>query len=89
MNIELIDKFLLGAIVVCCLVSGLFFLRFYRRTRDRLFVFFATAFWLLGVNWLILAFYNGEEPHAQLYIIRLIAFVILLIGIYDKNRART
>ena len=89
MTIEIFDKFLLGMIVMCCLIIGLYFVRFYRKSRDRLFLFFATAFWLLGANWFVLVFYNGEEPgHAHLYILRLVAFVILLIGIWDKNRAR-
>jgi 4-amino-4-deoxy-L-arabinose transferase-like glycosyltransferase len=89
MTIAMFDKFLLGGIVACCLFIGLFFLRFHRRTHDRLFLFFAAAFWLLGINWLMLVFYDGEEKHPHLYLIRLVAFVVLLIGIADKNRART
>ena len=49
---------MLGALVMACFVAGLFFLRFWRKTRDRLFMIFAIAFWLMGVNWLALSFSN-------------------------------
>jgi hypothetical protein len=88
-NGYILDQFMLGAIVLSCAVIGLFFLRLYRKSHDRLFAFFATAFWILGLNWLMLAFSTRSEPHTALYVVRLCAFVILLIGIVDKNRART
>ena len=84
----LFDVFLLGFIVACSLVAALFFLRFWKKSRDRLFLFFSAAFWLLGVNWLALALSNRDEPNTILYVVRLLAFVLILIGIWDKNRAR-
>ena len=80
--------FMLGALVLGCAVVGLFFLRFWRKTRDRLFAIFAVAFWLLGVNWLALAFTEQDEAKTIYYAIRLLAFVLILIGIFDKNRSR-
>ena len=44
------DQFLRGAIVAGCLVIGVFFLRFHRRSRDRLFLFFALSFFLLAAE---------------------------------------
>jgi hypothetical protein len=85
-QIDLLNEFLLGAIVVACGVAGLFFLRFWRRTRDRLFLIFAVAFWTLGGNWLALAFINADEVRTWLYAVRLAAFVLILLGIWDKNR---
>ena len=83
------NAFLLGALVVACVAAGLFFLRFWRRTRDRLFIVFAFAFWLIGTNWFLLVFTHGNETHyAGLYILRLIAFLLILLGIADKNRPR-
>jgi len=80
--------FLLGMLVMASAVVGLFFLRFWRRTRDRLFAIFAAAFWLMGLNWLLLAFYRGDEVNsALLYLVRLIAFVLILVAIVDKNRS--
>ena len=80
-------EFLLGLIVMACLVAGLFFLRFWRKTRDRLFAVFALAFWLLALNWTLLAITARDEVRPSLYGIRLLAFVLILVGIVDKNRA--
>ena len=81
------NEFLHGLLVMACAVAGLFFLRFWRKTRDRLFIVFAIAFWLLASNWLCLAWSRMNEPHTLFYVIRLAAFVLILIGIWDKNRA--
>ena len=80
-------QFLLGATVMGCAVAGLFFLRFWRKTRDRLFALFSLAFWLLAANWLALAFTTRDEVRTALYVVRLIAFLVILFAIYDKNRA--
>lgn len=81
--------FISGGIVMACLVAGLFFLRFWRETRDRFFVFFALAFWSLGVNRLALAFTaETYEARSLFYLVRLLAFGLILIAIVDKNRAR-
>ena len=79
--------FMLGGLVMGCFVAGLFFLRFWRKTRDRLFAIFAVAFWLLGVNWLALAFTQQDEVKTIYYAVRLLAFVLILYAIIDKNRA--
>ena len=79
--------FLSGAITLGFLVAGLFFLRFWRRTHDRLFAIFAAAFWLMGLNWLLLAIFAADEIHSAVYGIRLVAFVLILIAIIDKNRS--
>lgn len=81
--------FMWGVLAMASCVAALFFLRFWRATRERLFVFFALAFAGLTANWLGLAVINHPTDEAQqeyAYIVRLVAFVILLIGIFDKNR---
>ena len=78
-----------GLLSMASLVAALFFLRFWRETRERLFAFFALAFLGLGATWLGLAIINHPADEAQqeyAYVVRLVAFVILLIGIIDKNR---
>jgi uncharacterized membrane protein len=78
-----------GALVALSLVAGLFFLRFWKKTRDRFFAFFAAAFWLLAVNRLAVVWLTEKSEHlAAAYLIRLIAFVLILVAIVDKNRAR-
>jgi hypothetical protein len=81
-------QFGLGAAVAICCVIGLIFLRFWRKSKDRLFLSFAISFWLLGVNWFALAVVREDEPHTTLYLVRLVAFAVLLAGIWDKNRVR-
>jgi hypothetical protein len=80
-------EFMLGCLVMGSLVAGLFFLRFWRKTRDRLFGIFAIAFWLLGINWLALAFTAQDEVKTIFFAVRLLAFVLILYAIIDKNRA--
>lgn len=76
-----------GLLVMGYAVAGLFFLRFWRETRDRLFGIFAGAFWLLGVQRLLLAlFQDPDNEQVWLYGIRLLAFVLILVAIIDKNR---
>jgi glucose uptake protein GlcU len=76
-----------GMLVMGYAVAGLFFLRFWRQTRDRLFGIFAAAFWLLAAQRLALAL--SDDPNGEqvlLYGIRLLAFVLILAAIVDKNR---
>jgi hypothetical protein len=77
-----------GAILMGYTVAGLFFLRFWRETRDRLFLIFAVAFWMLGAQRLALALTREMlESQTGLYLVRLVAFLLILAAILDKNRA--
>ena len=78
-----------GALAMAYFVAGMFFLRFWRDTRDRLFASFALAFLLLGVQRVALGVSNaGTENLTFLYVIRLSAFLLILWAIIDKNRVR-
>lgn len=80
-------EFLSGMIGAAYLIVGLFFLRFWRNTGDRLFAFFAAAFWILALQRVILAFFDTTvENVAYVYLVRLVAFSLILIAIIDKNR---
>lgn len=82
--------FLSGAITLGFLVAGLFFLRFWRKTRDGLFLAFAMSFALLGVGQAVQALANiPQEERSYIYIIRLAAFTLILIAIFRKNRSST
>lgn len=87
MKQDMMTQFILGGNVMACITIGLLFLRFYRKTRDRLFAIFAIAFWLMGANWLALSVIQRDETRTLLYLIRLLAYALILIGILDKNRA--
>lgn len=84
---ELVLHLISGAIVMGYGVAGLFFLRFWRETRDRLFLIFSLAFWILGIQRLalVLSPLIGEDQ-TWLYLLRLLGFVLILAAIVDKNR---
>jgi hypothetical protein len=82
-------EFLSGAVTLGFLIAAVFFLRFWRRTSDRLFLAFAVAFVLLALNqaaalWLGAA----DERVGYTYLLRVIGFVLILAAIIDKNLAR-
>ena len=79
--------FVSGLITMGFFVSGLFFIRFWARTRDLLFAAFAAAFWLLAANRALLALSNlPVEEKSWMYLLRLAAFVIIILAIALKNR---
>jgi Family of unknown function (DUF5985) len=79
--------FLSGAVVAGFLLAGLFFLRFWKRTHDGLFRAFAWAFFLLGFSQGLLALAHvPDEERSWLYLIRLLAFALILAAIIRKNR---
>jgi hypothetical protein len=75
--------FISGVLSAMFLVAALFFLRFWRDTADRLFVFFSGAFALLAVQRVLLLIYRDIE---SVYVLRLLAFVLIIAAIVDKNR---
>jgi uncharacterized membrane protein len=81
-------QFTWGALAMGCLVVGLFFVRFWRVSRDRFFLFFVAAFWLFGLSYVALAVSTSRQADSQyqLYAIRLAGFVSIIAGIVSKNR---
>jgi hypothetical protein len=76
-----------GATATACCVAALFFLKFWRTTRDRLFLFFSLGFWVLAVHWAVLGALDVDAEHRHLYYLpRLVAFLLILIGIAERNR---
>lgn len=79
--------FVAGLLVMGYVVAAMFFLRFWRESRDRLFLFFAAGFALLAIQRLTLAVaYLTAVPLTTHYLLRLAGFVVILAGILDKNR---
>jgi hypothetical protein len=76
----------LGAIAAGYAVAGVFFLRFWRDTRDRLFALFALAFFVLAVN-RVAAVVLPATHHDSVYWVRFAAFAVILLAIVDKNRS--
>ena len=83
------SEFLLGATTMGCLTVALFFLRNWRLSGDRFFGLFALAFATFGVNRFVLLFLDeADEARTAVYFVRLLAFLIIIAAIVDKNRAR-
>jgi uncharacterized membrane protein len=81
-------QFFWGLLAMASLVASLFFLRYWKVSSERLFAFFGVAFAMLAVNWLALAVVDPAfEARHLVYLIRLAAFVLIIVGIVDKNRA--
>ena len=90
-------RFILGAVCLGFALAGLFFLRFWRDKRDRLFLLFSLAFFVLAANragFMItsLPYIKGDALYwvkgDALYWVRFLAFLLILAAILDKNRSR-
>ena len=80
------DLMLLGAIAMASLVAGLFFLRFWRDTRDSLFLWFAISFLIEGLNRAALGLSaDPNEGRPFFYFVRFLSFLLILIAIVQKN----
>ncbi len=77
---------LAGAVSFGFGVAALFFFRFWRDTRDELFLSFGLAFVLLAAGQLTLALSGiPDEQRSWVYLLRLAAFVLILVAIVRKN----
>jgi len=80
---------MLGAIAALSTAVALFFLRFWRQTRDTFFLLFAAAFLLEAVNRVALALVaHPDEAEPLFYIVRLVSYGLILVAIWQKNRGR-
>lgn len=85
----MMNEMLAGAIAALSLVAGFVFLRFWRSTHDRFFLFFSASFLIEGLNRIILGI-TGElnENLPVYYLVRLLAYGLILYAVIDKNRGR-
>jgi hypothetical protein len=85
----MLEGFLLGVIVTSSLTAATFFLKFWRRTHDGLFLAFAIAFYVEGLNRIgILFLERPNEGSPAIYLVRLLAFLLIAAAIVRKNRER-
>ena len=83
----MLNQFFAGAASASLLIIALFFIRFWRKTHDRLFLFFAGAFAILMLERIIRAAMSVETEWAPyVYTVRLAAFVLIIVAVVDKNR---
>lgn len=85
----MIASFLSGAVAATSITAAAFFLRFWQKTKERLFIYFAAAFLLLTAERIMRTVLHMDDELAPLvYAVRLLAFVTIIVGIVDKNRAK-
>ena len=80
------QEMLTGAIAMGWLLAGLFFFRFWRRTRDRFFLWFALSFWLEACDRVALGLNGTGEDAPAIYGLRIVAYGLILLAIWQKNR---
>ena len=82
----MIESFLVGVIVTASVTSGVFFLKFWRDTRDSLFLAFGVSFIIEGLNRVTTLFLaRPNEGSPGIYLVRLLAFLLILAAILRKN----
>ena len=83
----MIEEFLGGAIAMGFAVAALFFLKFWHKTREGLFLAFSGSFLLLSVNQALLTLSGiPTEERSWLYLLRLLAFLLILGALWWQNR---
>jgi hypothetical protein len=91
-----ISLFLLGVGASTFAGAGIFFIKFWRASRDHFFLYFAAAFWILALERALDVFVSGTQEslmHAAVeaaswvYLVRLAAFALILVAMVDRNRA--
>jgi uncharacterized membrane protein HdeD (DUF308 family) len=86
----MVQGFLLGVIATASVTAGLFFLRFWRQTRDSFFLALAWAFLIEGLNRTAILFLDRpNEGSPWIYVIRLVAFLLILGAIVKKNYSKS
>jgi hypothetical protein len=82
----MLEGFLIGVIVCGSAVAGLFFLRFWQRTHDLLFLAFGLSFLMEAANRVRFLFLDvPSEGAASIYLVRLISYLLILAAIVHKN----
>lgn len=82
-------EFLWGGCAMLSAVAALYFWKFFRTTGDRLFATFCLAFGSLALHWTALAWITPhDDTRHYFYVLRLIAFLLILFAVVEKNRKR-
>ena len=82
------ERMLLSAISMASLVAAMFFLRFWKKTRDKFFLWFAVSFAIEGINRAALGLsQDPNEGQPFFYIIRFLSYLLIVIAIVSKNLA--
>lgn len=81
--------FAAGLVTMGYAIAAVFFLKFWRQTRDRLFLTFALAFVLMALNAGLPPLLDvPREEQSPFFLLRLAAFVLIIAAIIGKNLKR-
>src|SRR5580704_1735731 len=84
--ISTITIFVLGALAVMFLIAGVFFLRFWRESRDSFFLAFAVSFLIRGLNSAQPVFMDRPSVGSPLYyLVDVCSSLLILVAILKKN----
>jgi hypothetical protein len=82
-----VNQFLVGSLALASAMASLFFWHYWKQSQDRLFALFAAAFAAMTINWIGVAMIDPSgEGQPYIYLIRLLAFLLIIVAIIDKNR---
>ncbi|HEY0819075.1 MAG TPA: DUF5985 family protein [Rhizobacter sp.] len=88
MNTTALSPLMLGAIAASSFAISLFFLKYWRSSRDRFYLLFSASFLIEAVNRAALGLIGASEHELVHYAIRCLAYSLIVIAIWDKNRRR-
>ena len=84
-----LNQLLMGGIATASLVAALVFLRFWRQTRDRFFLYFALSFGLEAASRVCMGLVaDSSETSPYFYSVRVLSYGLILLAIWQKNRRR-
>ncbi|RSZ60770.1 hypothetical protein HF313_18275 [Massilia atriviolacea] len=83
------DLLLAGAGAMGSLVIGLFFLRFWRTSGDRFFLYFALSFLIEGGHRIYVSLTPGMSEDSPFhFLLRLLSYCLILWAIVSRNLPR-
>jgi uncharacterized membrane protein HdeD (DUF308 family) len=84
------ERVILGAVAMASLVAAMFFLRFWKHTGDKFFLWFAVSFAIEGINRAALGLSeNPNEGQPFFYIVRFLSYLMIVVAIVSKNMAKS
>jgi hypothetical protein len=86
MTMSSVHELLLGAVVMGTTVVAVIFLRYWRDSGDRFFLYFALSFFVQAANRVALAMTESSEGTPWHYIVRFFAYLLIVAAIHHKNR---
>lgn len=83
----MVNDMLAGAIALASLAVGLFFFKYWYRSRDRFFLYFALSFWIEGLSRIHMGLHQAPREDVPVYyLIRILSYGLILLAIWEKNR---